>query len=167
MMVSDAIEFVAAVFGALVLATLGEYFVHRLMHWGVLYPEGHRWHHESNEARSFLRDFLDYGTAAAAFCWLGFLVSTTSGFGGMLGAFVYAALASYSHQIQHANPDLVFWMQRPVHRLHHANKMTGSNFGILVDWWDRVFGTYRPVELLRARPHIRHSPKQYLAIPWR
>ena len=83
-MISDPIDFVAAVLCAFVMATLVEYLIHRLMHWGILYPEGHRWHHQSNDARSFLRDFLDYSTGAAAFCWLGFLVSTMGGLGWML-----------------------------------------------------------------------------------
>jgi sterol desaturase/sphingolipid hydroxylase (fatty acid hydroxylase superfamily) len=166
-MISDTVGFVVAVMCAFSMATLVEYFIHRLMHWGILYPEGHRWHHRSNEARSFLRDFLDYSTGAAVFCWLGFLVSTMSGFGWLLGAFAYAALASYSHQIQHANPNLVFWMRQPVHSLHHARNMTGHNFGILVDWWDRVFGTYRPIEWPRRRASGRYRLKHYLDIPWR
>ncbi len=160
-----AIEFGIAALGAFLLATLCEYFIHRLMHWGVLYPQGHRRHHSGNEARTFLRDVFDYGTAAALLCWPGFLVSMNSGLGWMLGAFVYAVLASYSHQLQHADADLVFWMPRPVHRLHHAHDMTGHNFGVLVDWWDRLFGTYRPIEwpvTLRGRARLKH----YLAIPW-
>lgn len=166
-MFSDPIDFVAAVLCAFLVATLVEYFIHRLMHWGILYPEGHRRHHQRNEARSFLRDFVDYSTGAAALCWLGFLLSRTSGYGWMLGAFAYAALASYSHQIQHANPNLVFWMRRPVHSLHHARKMTDHNFGILVDWWDRVFGTYRPIEWPRPQAGRPYRIKQYFAIPWR
>ena len=42
-MIADAIEFVAAILCALSIGTLGEYFIHRLMHWGILYPAGHRW----------------------------------------------------------------------------------------------------------------------------
>ena len=95
----------------------------------------------------------------------GFLVSLTSGLGWMLGALAYAALASYSHQIQHANADLVFWMKRPVHRLHHNLDMRDRNFGVLVDWWDRLFGTYQPVEYPRASR--RHAAREFLAIPWR
>ncbi len=137
------------------------------MHWGILYRAGHRRHHERNEARTYLHDFFDYGTGAVAIGWLGFLVSTMSGFGWMLGMLTYVALASYSHQIQHAHPELVFWMRRPVHRLHHEKSMTDHNFGILVDWWDRVFGTYRPIEWQRTEAAGRYRLKQYLAIPWR
>lgn len=165
-MVAGTIVFVAAAAGAFLLGTFIEYFVHRAMHWGLLYPAGHRWHHESNEARNFLRDFFDYGTGAAIGCWFGFLVSPTAGFGWMLGAFFYAAAASYAHQIQHANADLAVWMKRPVHRLHHVHDMAGANFGILVDWWDRLFGTYRPIEWPRTPPAGGYRFKHFLAINW-
>ena len=164
-MVLGAFEFVAAAALALLFGTFAEYFVHRSMHWGILHPEGHRHHHEANDARTFLRDFVDYGTGAAALAWIGFLVSTTSGLGWAMGALVYAALASYSHQIQHANADLVFWMRRPVHRLHHNLDMRDDNFGVLVDWWDRLFGTYKPVEY--PRHPLPHTARDFLAIPWR
>jgi sterol desaturase/sphingolipid hydroxylase (fatty acid hydroxylase superfamily) len=164
---SVMIEFVGAASAAFILGTLGEYFVHRAMHWGLLYPEGHRWHHESNEPRTFAHDLWDYGTGAAALGWLGFLVSTASGFGWILGALTYTVLASYAHQIQHANPGLVFWMKRPVHRLHHAGNLTTGNYGILVDWWDRLFGTYVAIELPYAMPARGERLRAYLAIPWR
>jgi sterol desaturase/sphingolipid hydroxylase (fatty acid hydroxylase superfamily) len=72
-------------------------------------------------------------------------------------------LASYAHQLQHARANLVFWMPRPVHGMHHALNMTEHNFGILVDWWDRLFGTYRPVEWPQP---VRRRPADYAAIPW-
>ncbi len=165
-MILGAIEFAIAAFCALLLGSLFEYVVHRLMHWGILHPHGHRWHHDSNETRNYLRDLFDYGIPAGLLCWPGFLVSIGSGFGWMLGAVLYAALAAYSHQLQHANADLVFWMPRPVHRLHHAHDMTGHNYGILVDWWDRVFGTYRPIEWPRTPPAGGYQLKDYLAIAW-
>jgi sterol desaturase/sphingolipid hydroxylase (fatty acid hydroxylase superfamily) len=165
-MFSDALVFLLAAVCAFVFGTFAEYFVHRAMHWGWLHPAGHRWHHESGESRNFLRDFLDYGTGAALLCWLGFLVSTMAGLGWLLGAFAYAAAASYSHQVQHANADLVFWMKRPVHRLHHVHDMHGRNFGILVDWWDRLFGTYEPIEWPKTPPEGGFRFRDYLGIHW-
>jgi sterol desaturase/sphingolipid hydroxylase (fatty acid hydroxylase superfamily) len=166
-MVASAVEFAVAAGASFVVGTFVEYFVHRAMHWGLLHGEGHRWHHESNEARTYLKDFLDYGTGAVLLCWPGFLVSLPAGLGWMLGALAYTACASYAHQVQHANADLVFWMPRPVHRLHHNLDMREHNFGILVDWWDRLFGTYRPIEWPRAMPPRGQRLKAYLAIPWR
>jgi sterol desaturase/sphingolipid hydroxylase (fatty acid hydroxylase superfamily) len=162
-----AVELILAGLCALAIATLAEYFIHRSMHWGFLYRHGHQRHHARNESRTFLHDFLDYGTGAALFGWVGFVVSIPAGAGTLLGAFVYAGLASYAHQLHHANADLVWWMQQPVHRLHHAHDMTAHNFGILVDWWDRIFGTYRPTEWQQSpsKGHLRL--KNYIMIPWR
>jgi sterol desaturase/sphingolipid hydroxylase (fatty acid hydroxylase superfamily) len=161
----DALVIIVAALGALVFATLVEYFIHRGMHWGLIYPTGHRRHHAEDEARTYLLDFLDYGSGALIVGWLGFLVSVPAGIGWAVGALAYTALASYAHQLQHADADLVFWMRRPVHRLHHVHDMTGHNFGILVDWWDRLFGTYAPIEW----PHRpgRHRLRDWAAIPWR
>jgi sterol desaturase/sphingolipid hydroxylase (fatty acid hydroxylase superfamily) len=166
-MLDGTMTFVGAAIAAVTLGTFLEYFVHRAMHWGLLYPEGHRWHHESNDSRTFVRDVCDYGAGAAALSWIGFLVSSTSGLGWLLGALAYTLLASYAHQIQHANPDLVFWMKRPVHRLHHDAGQVNGNFGILVDWWDRLFGSYVAIERPRAMPARGEGLKAYLAIPWR
>ena len=164
----DAIETIIAALCALLLGTLAEYFIHRAMHWGIIYPEGHRWHHKSNESRTFFLDVLDYGAGAGAaiFCWVGFMVSISAGIGWAAGAFAYVALSSYAHQLQHARPALVFWMPRPVHALHHAHNMTEHNFGGLVDWWDRLLGTYRPVGQLRRRSRKGQRLKDYMAIPW-
>ncbi len=162
----DAIEAILAAFCALLLGTLAEYFIHRAMHWGIIYPEGHRRHHENNESRTFLVDVLDYGTGAAIFCWVGFVVSIPAGIGWAAGAFAYVALASYAHQLQHTRPALVFWMPRPVHGLHHAHNMTEHNFGVLVDWWDHLLGTHRSVGRLRRRSRKRRHLKDYMAIPW-
>ena len=94
----DAIEAILAAFCALLLGTLAEYFIHRAMHWGFIYPEGHWWHHESNESRTFLIDVLDYGTGAAIFCWVGFVVSIPAGIGWVVGAFAYVALERVRHR---------------------------------------------------------------------
>jgi sterol desaturase/sphingolipid hydroxylase (fatty acid hydroxylase superfamily) len=166
-MITHSMEFVGALVAAVTVGTLAEYFVHRAMHWGLLYVKGHTWHHESNEPRTFKHDLYDYGIGAAALSWMGFLISTASGFGWMLGALSYTVLAAYSHQIQHANPGLVFWMKRPVHRMHHAGSHIKGNYGILVDWWDRLFGTYTAIELPREMPARGGWLKAYFAIPWR
>jgi sterol desaturase/sphingolipid hydroxylase (fatty acid hydroxylase superfamily) len=161
-----AIELIFGAVTGVVVATLIEYVVHRAMHWGYLYPEGHARHHASGDPRTYFRDFLDYGTGGLMFGWLGFLLSTPLGIGGAIGTFIYVVLASYAHQLQHADGSLVFWMPRPVHRLHHDLDMTDRNFGILVDWWDRLFGTYVPIEAPRRRAPARDRLKGYFAIPW-
>ena len=108
-------------------------------------------------------DELGVGVAFA----FGLLMDVHSG--AVLGqhALAYTLLASYAHQIQHANPDLVFWMKRPVHRLHHDAGAIEGNFGILVDWWDRLFGSYVPIERPLSMPPRGERLKAYFAIPWR
>lgn len=159
------VEFVAALAGAVVTATFVEYAVHRAMHWGFLYGPGHRRHHQSNDPRTFAHDLLDYGVPALALCWPLLLVSVPAGLGWMAGLLLYALLAAYSHQLQHADAGLVFWMASPVHHLHHVHDMSGQNFGVLVDWWDRLFHTY--AETGPSAPVKNHTWHAYFAIPWR
>jgi len=149
---------------AFIFGTFIEYVVHRLMHWNLLYGEGHRFHHETGDARTLVKDLFDYGSGALLLGWPGFLYSTTAGFGWLAGGFVYAAMASYAHQLQHAHAHLVFWLHRPVHAIHHALDQRDRNFGILVDWWDRLFGTYDPVEW--PKPADQPARSGYLDIPW-
>lgn len=161
-----AVELIFGAVTGMVVGTLMEYVVHRLMHWGILYPEGHRYHHATGDPRTYLQDLLDYGMGGVLFGWVGFLISTPLGIGGAIGAAIYVVLASYAHQLQHADASLVFWMRRPVHRLHHDLDMIDRNFGILVDWWDRLFGTYAPVEHPRRRAAYADRLRGYFAIPW-
>ena len=83
---TDIALLILAALSAVFLGTLAEYFVHRLMHWGILYPEGHKYHHESNDPRTYLSDFFDYGTGAVLTGWLGFLISFPAGIGWAMGA---------------------------------------------------------------------------------
>jgi sterol desaturase/sphingolipid hydroxylase (fatty acid hydroxylase superfamily) len=68
--------------------------------------------------------------------------------------------------VQHDNPELIFWLPRPVHYLHHSHKMWHHNFGITVDFWDRIFGTYKPVEWSPSRRPLQYPLKSYLQIKW-
>ena len=64
------------------------------------------------------------GLAAWMLLWVGL------GIGFAVGAFAYAAFAAYAHQLQHEHPELVFWMARPVHTVHHKHQQWRHNFGI-------------------------------------
>src|SRR5438132_3005673 len=93
-------------------------------------------------------------------------MNPAAGVGWALAGFIYAVFAAYAHQLQHDNPDMVFWMPRPVHHLHHKHHMWRHNFGILVDWWDRVFGTYQYVEWQRQKPMREHGLGALFRITW-
>jgi sterol desaturase/sphingolipid hydroxylase (fatty acid hydroxylase superfamily) len=75
------------------------------------------------------------------------------------GQFVaIVALMQLSESLQHANLRLWFgrwgerlWVSPRFHRLHHSigighesggkNTLGGHNFGVLLPWWDMLFGT--------------------------
>jgi sterol desaturase/sphingolipid hydroxylase (fatty acid hydroxylase superfamily) len=160
------LQFSIAFFLSLFIGSLVEYVVHRLMHAGKFLHKVHAKHHQLGEGQGWLLEFKDYILPGLAISWLGFLVSIPAGIGYAAGCVVYAALAAYAHQVQHEKPELVFWLPRPVHHLHHSKKMWHHNFGILVDFWDRVFGTYKPVdeETPYERPKLTFS--SYFKIRW-
>ncbi len=137
-----AISFVAA----FVFASFVEYWLHRLMHVSPKVGKRHRDHHRRNEGQGVLWEFRDYVMGSAIAMAIPFIFSLIVGLGWASGALVYAAFSAYAHQLQHENPRKCFWMKMPVHYVHHKYGMWHHNFGLGVDWWDHIFGTYKPVE---------------------
>lgn len=131
---------------AFVFASLVEYWVHRLMHQPYRLGQRHRDHHKRNQGQGVVWEFLDYIKGTIVVMCLPFLISLEIGIGWFVGGLVYAAFSSYAHQIQHDHPTKCFWMKMPVHYIHHKHNMWHHNFGLGVDWWDHVFGTYQVVE---------------------
>lgn len=131
---------------AFVLASLVEYWLHRLMHRSQRIGARHRDHHKRNEGQGVLWEFRDYVVGSLVATVIPFFFSLTAGLGWAAGAIVYAAFSAYAHQLQHENPRKCFWMKMPVHYIHHKYGMWHHNFGLGVDWWDHVFGTYKPME---------------------
>jgi sterol desaturase/sphingolipid hydroxylase (fatty acid hydroxylase superfamily) len=127
---------------ALVLGSLVEYWGHRLMHAWLL-KKRHARHHRDGDGQGWLGEFRDYFLGSVVFLPWGFLYSWQLGLGWLAGGIVYGMFAAYSHQLQHEKPELCFWLVRPVHYLHHENHQWHHNFGISLDIWDRVFGTYK------------------------
>jgi sterol desaturase/sphingolipid hydroxylase (fatty acid hydroxylase superfamily) len=125
----------------------------------------HYTHHQHNQGAGFISEFKDYCKVVPILC-LAFLISASVGISVLLAGVVYAAFSAYAHQLQHDNPTKCFWMKMPVHYIHHKHNQWHHNFGIAVDWWDRLFGTYKPMEwpteLELARPE--RGPLQ---IKWR
>ena len=130
---------------ALPVGTLVEYWGHRAMHTWLL-RKTHAEHHKKGIGQGWLLEFYDYVVGTIFFIPAGFLYSVEAGLGWIGGALLYAAFAAYSHQLQHERPELCFWLKRPVHFLHHHGHMWKHNFGISVDVWDRVFGTYKAID---------------------
>src|SRR5262245_12684923 len=146
--------------GVAVVGSFVEYAVHILMHRRVLMGRVHTEHHKDGQAQGFLGEFAVYllgtlpvnaGGAVPAW-WLGYPAFAA---GWAAGGVAYAAFAAYAHQVQHEHPELTFWLPRPVHYLHHRDQMWHHNFGISLDVWDRVFGTYKKAEWVPERPARR------------
>lgn len=147
---------------ALVVGSLVEYWGHRMMH-GWLLKRKHAEHHKEGFAQGWFWEFLDYLLPTLPIDAVGFLYSWEAGWGFAAGGVAFAAFAAYSHQLQHERPELCFWLIRPVHYLHHKEHMWKNNFGISIDLWDRVFGTYRLVDW---RPTERFRLRGLFRIKW-
>ncbi len=160
-MVAALISFIAA----FVASSLVEYWLHRLMHVSERIGERHRDHHRRNEGQGVVWEFRDYIVGSSVAMLLPFFVSLVVGLGWLLGAVVYAAFSAYAHQLQHENPTKCFWMKMPVHYVHHKYGMWHHNFGLAVDWWDHVFGTYKLVDWVTDEE--RQQPERgYLELRW-
>jgi sterol desaturase/sphingolipid hydroxylase (fatty acid hydroxylase superfamily) len=161
-MLVRTVAFVAA----LVVGSLFEYVAHRAMHKRWALGRRHAEHHRVGTGQGMLGEFRDYLFGLPLIGWLGFLYSVEAGIAFVAGAVVYAAIAAYAHQVNHERPELVFWLPRPVHHVHHAHRMWFHNFGITVDVWDRVAGTYKPVDWQPERRPGDRALREYGRIKW-
>ncbi len=113
---------VLAFVAALVVGSFLEYLGHRLMHLRWVLGHRHIQHHVRGWGQGVLGEFRDYLYGLPVVGWFGFLHSVEAGVAFAVGTLVYAFFAGYSHQLNHERPELVFWMPRPVHHLHHARQ---------------------------------------------
>lgn len=162
--------FLAGVLVGGLLGSLTEYWVHVLMHRRILLGRTHRNHHREPDGENWFKQFAYYvlgsaGPLAAVVggTWAAGVLPV--GVGVAVGGVGWAAWVAYAHTLQHERPELVFWMPRPVHHLHHKHEMARHNFGLSVDWWDRVFGTYKPMPWERP-DGVRFSVRALLRIRW-
>lgn len=150
---------------AFVFASLVEYWLHRLMHLNPRIGKRHLDHHRRNEGQGFLWEFRDYVCGGALGMFPVFFYAWDAGWGWCLGALSFCLFSAYAHQMQHDNPMKCFWMAMPVHYVHHKYGMWHHNFGLAVDWWDRIFGTYKPVDWIDAG-ELAREPRSHLALKW-
>ncbi|MCA9567336.1 MAG: sterol desaturase family protein [Myxococcales bacterium] len=126
---------------AAVLASLVEYWGHRIMHTTPFLRRHHARHHQLASGQGWLRELRDYALPAIPVCALVGWIWPAGAVGFAVGALGWAGLAAFAHQAQHENPGLVWWMEEPVHARHHHFREWHHDFGITLDVWDRVFGT--------------------------
>ncbi|WP_019506258.1 sterol desaturase family protein [Pleurocapsa sp. PCC 7319] len=152
---------------AFIWSSFIEYWLHRLMH---IYPRfgrdiiPHYRHHKENSAQGVIPEFKDYSMAVPSGL-LAFLISVPVGISFILGSLVYAIFAAYAHQLQHENPTKCVWLKMPVHYVHHKYNQWDYNFGLAVDWWDKVFGTYKAVDWL-TEEELERPEQGYLQLKW-
>ena len=161
-----------AAIAAFIFSSFVEYWVHRLMHASEKLGSRHRDHHRRNEGQGVVLEFFDYvkGAGLAMIAPLGFtwFFATTwlpIGMGWLAGALIYAAFSAYAHQLQHENPIKCFWMKMPVHYVHHKYGMWDHNFGLGVDWWDHIFGTYKLVNWVSEK-ETALADRGHLQLRW-
>jgi sterol desaturase/sphingolipid hydroxylase (fatty acid hydroxylase superfamily) len=150
---------------ALFLGTAIEYGTRRLMHAGYLFPSQHVRHHRTRGARGWVWEFGEYFLWMLPLLCLGFLWSPEAGAGFFLGGLAYIVCVAYSRQSQHDHPERVFWLPRPIHYLHHRHDKGGYDFGITVDFWDRLLGTYKAYDWKPPAGH-RFSFRGLFQIKW-
>ena len=150
--------------GALVFSSFVEYWVHRFMHNRRI--RVHCEHHQHNEGRGVLWEYWDYVKPAFPLMFPMFLVSLPAGIGWLIGANAYALFSAFGHQVQHDNPLKCFWMPMPIHYVHHHLNQWHHNFGLALDVWDRVFGTYKPQPDWREGLDPDLAKRPILAIRW-
>lgn len=134
-----------------VVASFFEYWGHRFMHKAWLVGQIHRNHHRTGVGQGVLLEYWDYFKWGILFMLLPLLISWRAGIGWFLGANLFTLFSAFAHQLQHDNPQKCFWMRMPIHYVHHRFQMWHDNFGVAVDWWDRIFCTYKPVEITKWR----------------
>ena len=166
MITKDWFEIGVSLLAALVFGRFAECSVHRLMHAGLFRLRTHVDHHRQNEGQVWFREFLDDLFPSLPVLPLGFMYSLCAGVGFAVGGVCYAAIAAYAHQIQHENPELVFWMRIPIHHTHHDHKMWRYNFRITLPFWDHVFRTYRKVEWKPNKRPFEYSLSHFFRIQW-
>lgn len=150
-----------------IVASFLEYWLHRLMH---IYPwfgnklTSHYTHHDHNRGTGVIWEFRDYLIVVLILCPT-FLISRSIGIRVFFSGVVYAAFSAYAHQLQHDNPTKCFWMKMPVHYVHHKYNQWHHNFGIAIDWWDRLFATYKSAEWL-TEEELDRAKRGLLQIKW-
>jgi sterol desaturase/sphingolipid hydroxylase (fatty acid hydroxylase superfamily) len=140
----------------LLIFDFADYWIHRGQHGVKAWWQLHALHHSQRQMtmwsdnRNHLLDDLLRDTA---------LVLLALAIGVAPGQFVaIVAITQLSESLQHANLRTGFgrwgdrlWVSPRFHRLHHsvgighetagAGSLGGHNFGVLLPWWDMLFGT--------------------------
>lgn len=142
------------VLAAVLLLDLAIYFQHRLFHAVPALWWLHRVHHTDVDLDTTtgvrfhpLEMLLSLGYKAAVVLLFGAPAAAVVALEVLLNA-----CALFNHANVALPPRLEAWLSRllvtpSVHRVHHAvpRAVHDHNFGFMLVWWDRLFGTYHPL----------------------
>jgi sterol desaturase/sphingolipid hydroxylase (fatty acid hydroxylase superfamily) len=129
----------------LAIWTFAEYLLHRfvLHHWPY-FVDMHQAHHD--EAQEMIGAPTIFSLAFFyVTIYLPLLLAFGMGnalpiFSGFIAGYLAFDAVHYSvHHLQGQNRVLRFW--KKLHAIHHHGN-ADTNYGVLTDFWDRVFGTY-------------------------
>lgn len=130
-----------------VVSSFGGYWMHRAEHWPSFKRWNHVGHHLGVVRHGWSHEYWTYlklwAVPSAAVAVLIYQFSFEATVGWLLGSFGHMAFLAYVHELQHTDPNLIFWMRRPLHHFHHKYNQWKHNFGIDTALWDRLFGTYK------------------------
>lgn len=129
-------------------ASFGEYWTHRMLH--RLKIAIHFNHHKENKSHGWLQEYRMYLYPATPVILvvttlLWFFLNPSTSIGWAIGVVAHIAFSAYLHELCHTNPNLLFWMEQPIHHTHHkhGDGEISSNFSFSTTLWDKLFGTYK------------------------
>ncbi len=132
----------------LVVADFGAYWVHRLVHLGLLWRV-HRWHHAPTHmywlagARSSI---LQQALFNLPYIFASPLLDVSPWWIGAGLLLFYSITNSWMHLNVHWRLQGLDWLlvTPASHHIHHSDDPAhyNSNFGVLLSVWDRLFGTF-------------------------
>lgn len=125
--------------------TFAEYLLHRfvLHHWPY-FKDQHQAHHDETQemiGTPTIFTLLFFYVAIYLPLWLGLGAGMALPlFAGFIAGYLAFDAVHYSvHHMQGQNRLLRAW--KKIHAIHHHGD-ADKNYGVLTDFWDRVFGTY-------------------------
>jgi sterol desaturase/sphingolipid hydroxylase (fatty acid hydroxylase superfamily) len=142
---------VANIAASVILLDLVYYGIHRLNHRVPFLWRFHRAHHSDVDVDVTTGLRFHIGEVLIS---TGIKVVSVLALGiSPLGVLISEMALLMSAQFQHSNVPLPAFIERsfrlcvvtpPMHIIHHSIRLTeqNSNYGTMLSWWDRLFGTY-------------------------
>lgn len=140
---------VALVLSGMLTWTLYEYLIHRFLshHGPQWFIDQHDDHHRLPKDflgnKPWMTAFAGALVWGATFLLFGVDIASAYTSGTLMGYLIFAAIHVNVH---HGDPATFNRVMAYLYKHHVAHHRGGkANFGVTVDWWDRLFGTHHKV----------------------